>query len=1151
MNILSFINTFLKERDLSKPSGKHIFSYRISDNEYFELEKLLLSDSYKKSIDLRVLGAIFLYAVESWRRNYNASNRSWSFTNIEKLNIDRSEFVEKIMQKACDFWGININESKNRFLDTISINAGISKQQLENENFRRSCYKIVENYDDYTDLDVIISKEFNANLYDQELIKHLVETIKSIRQEYSLDTKDNPYEYLRNVESQWSKELPFQINDSVAEKFINKLFRKANRAAIKINPELLIQHAIRKNKNADFVSCFNVTAPNVLPEYFNDIFSQSNRKPLTLVTQDNRTIATYRWSKLEEMFKLSDKKNNSFNQITTQCFVKDFSHRKLFPIKNIRTIGLELDDTTILFYKEKQGSYTAYADTHIGNDPKFVYIGSSVDLIKSTCLATKKSIYKDEQKHFELFRLLGDWDVCIDGEKNHLSETTEEQRKAMEQAFAELGTPINSGDLFRVNASNCFLYSAKIKSQMEAGILKHISAENKKYGKFIWKYQVAENVSVRRYVWVLPTNFNIVKGQNNTLEVYYADNYSLKTSKGVVLEKAFKNPSFASYSLADVIDNELELDLNFGYNQRLHIDITNPFSNLNLFSDGDVIKEKELEFYISKLHTLRLVGMTTAISIAIDEEIALEKKDISKFKMDVFLGDYKEKLQRYFNKGNEAVYITICSADEEELNIVVRQFKYQSDNKIRADFVDYMQEQFLQAICLKTLKKTIKTPEDLANQEGFWVVVPVVSNSVDYKPLLLKNSLPDGLSAFQQARFDSYKNPNALTEYFESVVSSFEINGKTDENIKKLVEIFISLRNLYQMCEKYPLSMFALFRAIKECPIILIMVSSIFKDLPYESIINRLNICFDLMSKKYWDIVTKYFADNQLLAEISFIKEDAKLLADAHTKHIFSKYKYNLARLARIIHLDMDNIEELENREYLHEKLGHITVVPLSQEQISLREYDIVCYIESIPADFCLSGDVGLTYKLKKLVPKKIDPSKYVIFITTNGKNICNYVVSKQDFVNVTPVLYLLRKVQLNSKHTPEFKDINLTAREYIELTALFEQYYLYLGDKGDKIIQDVNSLRESDQQKSNQYGYVEYFGQIKTVVKPKEISGAHKRVAADIVKYLILLAYKGKLTKSDIDIIESHLSIVVDVLQQYDDFPEYFKNLKKINLKE
>jgi len=142
--LLQWKRQFLQNRGLNSATGMPLYSYRVTKEEFTELEKLLIE---RLSVYLRrhPLGDVsrhaayfpplfVIYAAEWWRRRYDGTGWSWE-PIVESLGApangwsqaQRSDCVEQGLAE----WLLGLRDTHGlRFLGSIAFNGGLPMQLL-------------------------------------------------------------------------------------------------------------------------------------------------------------------------------------------------------------------------------------------------------------------------------------------------------------------------------------------------------------------------------------------------------------------------------------------------------------------------------------------------------------------------------------------------------------------------------------------------------------------------------------------------------------------------------------------------------------------------------------------------------------------------------------------------------------------------------------------------------------------------------------------------------------------------------------------------------------------------------------------------------------------------------------------------------------
>ena len=274
MQLKEWWQLFFDERRLDGPTGAPLYSYRVTDREFSELEAML-RERLRMSLGLLPLSdyarlttrfpALFvLYAAEWWRRRYDGTGWSWD-PIVEDLGApptgwnqaQRSEYVERGLAD----WNLRLTNSRGlRFLGSIAFQGGLPMQLLASArgNIGRVLSKVLRlaagGSFEASDIQAWI-QSFSTYLppsYRQaEIFALLTEVILCVRLltlEAKLTSANGAVEALDRQIVGWRNRFPFPIEDAQAQGLIEqlipdaadaKLIRSAKRITVERRLELL------------------------------------------------------------------------------------------------------------------------------------------------------------------------------------------------------------------------------------------------------------------------------------------------------------------------------------------------------------------------------------------------------------------------------------------------------------------------------------------------------------------------------------------------------------------------------------------------------------------------------------------------------------------------------------------------------------------------------------------------------------------------------------------------------------------------------------------------------------------------------------------------------------------------------------------------
>jgi hypothetical protein len=263
---------FLRRRALDGVTGMPLYSYKVSKEEFAELEGLL-ADRLKVYLQQNSLGDIakhvlyfpplfVLYAAEWWRRRYDGTGWSWE-PIVESLGApangwsqaQRSDCVERGLAE----WRLGLRDAHGlRFLGSIAFNGGLPMQLLATArgNIGRVLGRVLRlarggssNPEDIlgwiTSLGLYL-----PNAYRQQeiyvLLAEVILTVLRLRASASLTTATGAIAQLDERSPHWRNLFPFPVEDEQAQGLLEQLVRDAAavrpvRAAARISLERTLE----------------------------------------------------------------------------------------------------------------------------------------------------------------------------------------------------------------------------------------------------------------------------------------------------------------------------------------------------------------------------------------------------------------------------------------------------------------------------------------------------------------------------------------------------------------------------------------------------------------------------------------------------------------------------------------------------------------------------------------------------------------------------------------------------------------------------------------------------------------------------------------------------------------------------------------------
>lgn len=250
---------FLNNRCLEQVTGMPLYSYRMTLEEFVDLEKTLKERmatylEYYSLVDISRHVSAFpslfvIYSAEWWRRRYDGSGWSWEpiLDSIGMPSEDwnqshRSECVEKGLKD----WGLKLVDSQGlRYLGSIAFQGGLPMQLLATSrgNISRVLsqvlklaskgnFEITDVQDWIRSLSNYLPKAYRQNeIY--VLLAEVVISVLRLKTEANLKSATGALAVLDAFNPHWRNTFPLPIEDSQAQGLIDQLIKDA--AGVKLS----------------------------------------------------------------------------------------------------------------------------------------------------------------------------------------------------------------------------------------------------------------------------------------------------------------------------------------------------------------------------------------------------------------------------------------------------------------------------------------------------------------------------------------------------------------------------------------------------------------------------------------------------------------------------------------------------------------------------------------------------------------------------------------------------------------------------------------------------------------------------------------------------------------------------------------------------
>ncbi len=237
--VTGFLSQFLQTRQLTAPTGLPLYAYKISDDEYQTLKRVLTHNREQNS---QSAACFVLFAADWWRRHYDGGHWEWEpiFGEICRPDLNNGLRRKELLEKGCRYWQRSVFQHEggsNSFLGTIVFEAGLPVQLLTGEGYIRALLLralafIEHNRISMNDAIELIREQARRLVLPDvlmvtpffELIYAVVSALLALKKSHALAQKEQPVAYLNLYVPGWQERLPVRLDDGPnAETFLESL----------------------------------------------------------------------------------------------------------------------------------------------------------------------------------------------------------------------------------------------------------------------------------------------------------------------------------------------------------------------------------------------------------------------------------------------------------------------------------------------------------------------------------------------------------------------------------------------------------------------------------------------------------------------------------------------------------------------------------------------------------------------------------------------------------------------------------------------------------------------------------------------------------------------------------------------------------------
>lgn len=289
--LLQWRTKFLQRRGLEWPTGMPLYSYRVSKEEFTELESLLTErlGAYLKLYSLGDIARLVtcfpplfvLYAAEWWRRRYDGTGWSWE-PIVEGLGAPPSGWSQAqrshCVERGLAEWRLGLRDTHGlRFLGSIAFNGGLPMQLLATArgNIGRVLTRVLRlaagGSADPSDIQRWIESlaSYLPNAYRQQeiyvLLAEVVLTVIRLRASANLTAAAGAIAELDRRDPHWRNLFPFPVEDEQAQGLLEQLVKDAATVRpVRSAARITLDRSLEQSEDGSW----QLRAELQLPEYF-------------------------------------------------------------------------------------------------------------------------------------------------------------------------------------------------------------------------------------------------------------------------------------------------------------------------------------------------------------------------------------------------------------------------------------------------------------------------------------------------------------------------------------------------------------------------------------------------------------------------------------------------------------------------------------------------------------------------------------------------------------------------------------------------------------------------------------------------------------------------------------------------------------------
>lgn len=245
----NWIKVFLNHRNLSLPDGRPLYQYRVTNEEFASLEKVMqLSSSFGLSMISQKLprwnAAFVLYASEWWRRKYDGSSWSWDkiFASFNADYHDLNTATRNlVVETGLRYWKrqVRVLNRQSRYLGSVTIEGGLPLNQLTGSGgwldrvLKSATAKYIRLQNSGISASMIVSEyvDYLPKTYRTEaiysILGEMVQNVAELKKAHLLEQMSNPVSWLDVHVPSWREKFPLPLDQDVGIALLSDMVKIA------------------------------------------------------------------------------------------------------------------------------------------------------------------------------------------------------------------------------------------------------------------------------------------------------------------------------------------------------------------------------------------------------------------------------------------------------------------------------------------------------------------------------------------------------------------------------------------------------------------------------------------------------------------------------------------------------------------------------------------------------------------------------------------------------------------------------------------------------------------------------------------------------------------------------------------------------------